>query len=121
MWGGKRTGSGRPVEGIERKRYTFSLTAGELIKVKDFVETLRKETSIMEKASVVTDFKKSMLWGLAPFPAETIPVAVSENIDTKGILLYYPKTQKFVLGLAGAIKSIDERTAKKIMAAVTVK
>ena len=75
----------------------------------------------MVKACVVTDFKKSMLWGLAPFPANSIPVAVSEDMDTKGILLYFPKTQKFVLGLAGAIKSIDERTAKKIMAAVTVK
>lgn len=74
------------------------------------------------KVGPITDWVKSLVWGAAPFPKGFVPVLAVTDIGNPvcGVLLRASATGRFVIGSAGALRSLNNNFAMELMAKAKV-
>lgn len=65
----------------------------------------------------ITDWTKSLVWGVAPFPKGFVPILAVTNIGNPacGVLLRASATGRFMIGSAGALKSLSDDFAIQLI------
>lgn len=74
------------------------------------------------KVGPISDWVKSLVWGAAPFPEGFVPILAVTNVGNPacGVLMRASATGRFMIGSAGALRSLSEDFAMKLMAKAKV-